>query len=138
MTASRRSGGRTSRNSSSRLPTRSVPWVDSPVTLPPGRAKLATMPPPTGSFASAKTMGMTAVTCFTAATWGPAVTTRSTLQVDELGRDLGGALGAGLRPAILDRDGAAFDPAKFMQSLNKSSGPWMPSRSVRAQDPNSR
>jgi hypothetical protein len=60
------------------------------------------------------------------------------LAVDELGRDLGGALGAGLRPAIFDRDGAALDPAKFVQSLNKSSGPWTPGRSVRAQDPNSR
>jgi hypothetical protein len=60
------------------------------------------------------------------------------LAVDELGRDLGGALGAGLRPAIFDRDGAALDPAKFVQSLNKSSGPWTPGRSVRTQDPNSR
>jgi hypothetical protein len=33
------------------------------VTLPPGRAKLATKPIPTGSFASAKTIGMIDVAC---------------------------------------------------------------------------
>ena len=36
--------GQTSRNSPSRLPARSDCWADSPVTLPPGRARLATKP----------------------------------------------------------------------------------------------
>src|SRR6516165_4551973 len=60
------------------------------------------------------------------------------LEMDELGRDLGGALGAPLRPAILNRDGAALDPAKLTQSLHQSSGPWMPSCSVRTQEPDGR
>jgi hypothetical protein len=47
------------------------------VTLPPGRARLATRPPPTGSFANAKTMGMAGVTCFKAATMLPTVTMTS-------------------------------------------------------------
>jgi hypothetical protein len=34
------------------------------------------------------------------------------LEPDKLGRDFGEALAATLRPAILDRDGAALDPAK--------------------------
>ena len=42
------------------------------------------------------------------------------LEPDELGRDLGEALAASLRPAILDRDGAALDPAEFAQPLHKS------------------
>ena len=46
------------------------------------------------------------------------------LEPDELGRDLGIALAAPLRPAILDRDGAALDPTEFAQSLHKSGGPW--------------
>ena len=46
------------------------------------------------------------------------------LEPDELGRDLGEALDAALRPAILDRDGAALDPAEFAQPLHKSGGPW--------------
>src|SRR5215470_10912216 len=36
------------------------------------------------------------------------------LQPDELGRDLGVAFGAPLRPAIFDRDGAALAPAEFV------------------------
>jgi len=42
---------------------------------------------------------------------------------DKLGRDLGEALAASLRPAILDRDGATLDPAKFAQALHKSGNP---------------
>jgi hypothetical protein len=35
------------------------------------------------------------------------------LQLNELGRDLGVALAAGLSPVILDSDGPALDPAEF-------------------------
>jgi hypothetical protein len=42
------------------------------------------------------------------------------VEPDELGRDLGEALGASFRPAILDHDGAILDPAEFVQSLRKS------------------
>src|SRR5262249_27496841 len=41
------------------------------------------------------------------------------LEPDELGGDLGEAFAASLRPAILDRDVAAFDPAEFVQPLHK-------------------
>src|SRR5215470_1986787 len=41
------------------------------------------------------------------------------LEPDELGGDLGEAFAASLRPAILDRDVAAFDPAEFAQPLHK-------------------
>ena len=68
MIANRRRPGTTSRKSSSRLPARSADWFDKPVTLPPGRARLATKPVPTGSPAAAKTIGMTDVACFTART----------------------------------------------------------------------
>ena len=50
------------------------------MTLPPGRAKLATKPPPTGSLASANTIGMTAVACFVARTALPDVTMTFTLR----------------------------------------------------------
>ena len=46
------------------------------------------------------------------------------LESDELGRDLGEALGASFRPAILDRDRPTLDPAEFMQSLRKSGDPF--------------
>src|SRR6516165_12320902 len=45
------------------------------------------------------------------------------LQPDELGRDLGEALVASLRPANLDRDGATLDPTEFTQSLHKNIDP---------------
>ncbi len=78
MTASRRRWGTTSPRSSSRLLATSVDWSESPVTLPPGRARLTTKPPRTGSVANAKTMGIIAVADFTVGTEGPSVTMRST------------------------------------------------------------
>src|SRR5262249_3197522 len=58
--------------------------------------------------------------------------------IDELGRDLVDAFGAPLRPAILDRKGAALDPAKVMQSRHKSCRPSTPGRRVRAYKPDRR
>jgi hypothetical protein len=81
MIANRPSAGMTSRNSSSRFPTTSVDWADRPVILPPGCDRLATYPVPTGSFASANTMGMTDVACFDAGTPPPVVTMISTFRV---------------------------------------------------------
>ena len=54
------------------------------------------------------------------------------LEADELGRDLGVALGAALRPAILDRDGAALDPAEFAQPLHEGADPMAVERGVLA------
>jgi hypothetical protein len=69
-----------SRSSSSRLAARSVTWVDRPVILPPGRARLATRPSPTGSRPSANTMGMADVARLSAGTAVPAVTMTSGLR----------------------------------------------------------
>src|ERR1039458_7254293 len=80
MIANRRRRGTTSRKSSSRLAAVSVDWLDRPVTLPPGRARLATRLLPTGSPADANTIGMTDVACFAAITGAvPCVTIISTL-----------------------------------------------------------
>jgi hypothetical protein len=62
------------------LATRSIDWIDCPVTLPPGRAKLVTRPPRTGSGAIAKTMGITAVACFRVGAAIAFVTITSTLR----------------------------------------------------------
>src|SRR5262249_48243440 len=48
------------------------------------------------------------------------------LEADELGCDFVIALVASLRPAILDSDGAALDPAKFTQPLHEGRGPRIP------------
>jgi hypothetical protein len=71
MIANRARPGTISRNNSSRLLTVSVCWTDRPVTLPPGRDRLATRPVPTGSVCKANTMGMTVVACFAAMTGPP-------------------------------------------------------------------
>jgi hypothetical protein len=47
--------------------------------LPPGRARLETKPAPTGSFATAKTIGMVDVACFAARSTPPDVRMTSTL-----------------------------------------------------------
>ena len=61
------------------------------------------------------------------------------LEPDELGRDLSVALGASLRPAILDSDGATLGPTEFAQPLHESSSPCTPDRSRRrAQEPDGR
>src|SRR5262245_29595423 len=51
-----------------------------PVTLPPGRARLVTRPPPSGSAASAKTIGMVDVARLAAGTAVAPVTMTSTLR----------------------------------------------------------
>ena len=58
---------------------------DRPVTLPPGRARLATRPLPRGSATVANTIGMTEVDCFAANTGGPAVTMTSTFRSGAIG-----------------------------------------------------
>src|SRR3954462_1052262 len=61
------------------------------------------------------------------------------LEPDEFGRDLGEALAAALRPAILDRDGATLYPAEVTQPLHKSCGPLALGRgSIRTQEPDGR
>ena len=53
----------TSLSSANSLPTSSEVMTESPVTFPPGRARLATNLVPTGSPLIAMTMGMVLVTC---------------------------------------------------------------------------
>ena len=60
------------------------------------------------------------------------------LEPDELGRDLGVALVASLRPAILDRDVATLDPTKFAQPLHKSGNPLALNRRVGGQESDGR
>ena len=77
----RASLGTASLSISSLLVFSSVAKLESPVTLPPGRARLATRPAPTGSPAFAITMGMVVVAFFAANAAGvPETTIRSTLR----------------------------------------------------------
>jgi hypothetical protein len=79
MIANRRILGTTSRKNSSRLLSSSGCMIDRPVTLPPGRARLAAKPTPTGSPDSGRTIGMTDVALLACWAAGPVVTMTSTL-----------------------------------------------------------
>ena len=117
--------GTTSRRSSRRLPARSLAWIDRPVTLPPGRASEATKPAADrvsrrredDRDESMSPASPRALLRFRAATM------TSTLSRTNSAAILGIALGASLRPAVLDRDGAALDPAEFAQPLHKRLDP---------------
>ena len=62
--------GSNSRSSSSRFgPTSTFKWV-TPVTLPPGRLRLATRPSRTGSLPVVKTIGIVVVAAFAASAGG--------------------------------------------------------------------
>ena len=68
---------------SSRFAARSVDMYEKPVMLPPGRARLATTPSPTGSPLNAMTIGTVVVARFTAHTAGPKAMITSTLRRDQ-------------------------------------------------------
>src|SRR6516164_301983 len=61
-TATRAMRGANSFKSSNDFARRPNSWTENPVTFPPGRARLAIKPPPTGSVAAANTIGMARVT----------------------------------------------------------------------------
>src|SRR6516162_2818975 len=126
MIASRRRPGTTSRNGASRLPARSAAWKASPVTLPPGRARLATKPMPTGSSTSAKTMGTADDACFAASAAFPPVTMTCTLS------RANSAASSAERSARPSAQGywiatvRPVGPAKFVQPLHESRSPRRP------------
>ena len=55
---------------SSHLPIMGQSTKEKPVIFPPGRARLATKPCPTGSFTTENTIGMLRVACLSAARTG--------------------------------------------------------------------
>src|SRR6266496_2736605 len=125
MIAKRASPGKTSRKISSRLAARSAARFDRPVTFAPGRASEATIPVPTGSPATGKTIGMTEVARLPCrkGRLGSDCVNEIDLEPDELGRYLGKAIGASLRPAIVDGNGATLNPTEFVQATHKCVGP---------------
>ena len=84
-----------------------------PVTLPPGRLRLATRPSLTGSSPVAKTIGIVVVAALAASAAGvlPPVDDHGHLAADQIGRQRRQPVVLALRPAIFDRDVAALDVA---------------------------
>ena len=88
--------------------------LESPVTLPPGRARLATRPAPTGSPAFTITMGMVVVALFAANADGRRCThDEINLKTNQVRRKLWQALRLLFGKPILDGDILSLDPAKL-------------------------
>src|SRR5436190_22396771 len=91
MIANRRTPGIVSRRISRRLVARSVPWLDSPVRFPPGRARLATRPVATGSPGNEDDRNSVRRLPCRLNCLGPIGHNHIDLLSDELGRELVGA-----------------------------------------------
>ena len=95
--------------------------------LPPGRAKLATRPSPTGSVPAMKTIGIVEVRYRRERGEPPLATIRSTLRLDQVGGQSGQPIIGTFGPAEFDRHVLALDEAGVAQSLvNWPHGPGRP------------
>ena len=105
---------------SSLLVLSSVDKLESPVTLPPGRARLATKPEPTGSPTLVITMGMVVVAFFAAnAGCRPCDHDQINLETNQVRRKLRQALILLLCKPVLDGDILSLNPSKLAQLLSK-------------------
>jgi hypothetical protein len=95
------------------LPTKSGDWIDSPVTLPPGRPRLATKPlaDRVHRYREDNRNDWRCLLCGCDA--GSGSDNDVDLEAHELGGDLGDPFGAPLRPAILDSEIVPLGPAKL-------------------------
>src|SRR5262244_1954862 len=97
-----------------------------PVALPPGCARLATKPAPTGSMTVTNTIGTVRVACSNAATVGVPLPARRTSGASA-------ANSAACRgPAGVDPQVAAFAPAQLFQGLCERGEAGLSFRIVRA------
>ena len=87
------------------------------MTLPPGRARLATKPAPTGSPVFAITIGMVAVAFFAANAAVPRCHNQINLETNQVRRKLRQALRLLLGKSVLDGDILSLNPPKLAQLL---------------------
>src|SRR6516225_6547585 len=119
--------GAISLSSSNHLPPSEPSKAWKPVTFPPGRARLATKPLPTGSETVAKTMGMVRVCCRSAAVVGVTderIRSGCRATSSFANRCLASA-SLGRHPARVEPDVAAFHPPELLKSLSEcGEEPW--------------
>ena len=114
-TPTRTSLGTASLSISSLLLFSSVAKVESPVTLPPGRARLATRPAPTGSPAIAITMGIVVVARLAANAGG--VVRHDQINLRRTSPPQAQAGPFALSKPVLDGNVLSLDPSKLAQLL---------------------
>jgi hypothetical protein len=108
-------------STSSHLLLRPYSNIRKPVALPPGRAKLATKPVPTGSTTTTNTIGTVRVACSNGREGRSARTSQDCIRrkCGQFDRVLANVVGIGRGPAGVDPQVAAVGPPQRRQSLVK-------------------
>ena len=112
------------------MPAVSDIWFARPVTLPPGRARLATSGPDRIVYRREHDWDDRCRLLCREGCWGCHRDNDIDLEPDELGRGFCVALIAALCPAILNRKVATVDPSEFTEPLHKSGNPLVLDRRV--------
>jgi hypothetical protein len=124
MTNARAVAGANSLSISSHFPAIGYSKVVNPVMLPPGRAKLATNPPATGSDTCKNTIGMVLVASFSVAN---TVVVLPRIEIGlksyQLRREGANAVRVASAPSIVHSNVAAVCPAQLTEALDKSADP---------------
>src|SRR6185436_11863160 len=110
-TAARVTPGAISLSSSSHFPLRPYSNMRKPVALPPGRARLATKPAPTGSMTTTNTIGKVRVACSNQ--------DDVRRERDQFGRVSAKVVGIRRGPAHVNPDVAALRPAELLEPLTE-------------------
>ena len=95
-------------------------WV-TPVTLPPGRLRLATRPSWTGSEPSSKTMGMAVVAACRQCGRSSGRGNHGHLTMNQIGHHRRQSIILALRPAVFDQHVLTFDIARPLKALTERS-----------------
>ena len=105
------------RNSSSRFAPNTPAKKTTPVTLPPGRLRLATRPSLTGSLPVAKTIGTVVVAALAASAARAISDDHGHRPANQISHQSRQPINLIVRIAIFDRDVLALDEACFLQAL---------------------
>ena len=132
--ATRATLGKASLSSSNRLPSRSGAMMLSPVIFPPGRARLETSPVPTGSAASANTMGIVALAFLAAKIARAGGDDDVNFETDQFGCKVRQPFEFPFCISVLNDNVFPFDIAKLAQPLAKC---FDPGRNERTRRPRS-
>src|SRR6516165_180681 len=120
MTAARVTRGAISLSSSNHFPLMPYSIEVKPVALPPGRPRLATKPPPTGSVTFTNTIGTVRDTCCNGQGHSASGQDDIRRQRDQFRREFANVIGIACAPTVVDLHIPADGPAQLLQSLMES------------------
>src|SRR3984893_16931580 len=133
MTAARVTAGAVFLSNSSHFPPMLYSNVVKPVAFPPGRARLPTIPAPTGSGTITNTIGNVRVKCNSGGAVAlPVATMTSGAQGNQFNRISPYALGITCRPSDFDPHVSSHSPTQFLQTLHECCETGLCNRTLRA------